>query len=93
MRQQRRGHKNLHDQNKRAPWRACQAWIKFAQSWERRKIRGEIEEVVGLVDHGRPQSFRNLGSGVAGRRSLASDPGLIFTIRPPVFVQIDPTGE
>ena len=55
MGQQCRGHKNLHDQNKQAPWRACQAWIKFAGSGLR------LEEVAG------PQSFRNLGVGGRGQ--------------------------
>ena len=83
MGQQRRGRKNLHDQNKQAPWRACQARIKFAGSRERLKIRGGGWAPIIPKLGGR-------GSRAGGAWPLT--PTLIFTIRPPVFVQIDPTG-
>ena len=85
MGQQRRGRKNLHDQNKQAPWRACQAGIKFAGgSREWLKIRGGASWAPIIPKLG------GRGSRPGGAWPLT--PALIFTIWPPVFVQIDPTG-
>lgn len=85
MGQQHRGRKNLHDQNKQAPWRACQAGIKFAGgSREWLKIRGGASWAPIIPKLG------GRGSRPGGAWPLT--PALIFTIRPPVFVQIDPTG-